>query len=180
MRVKAGFTLVELIIGMVVFSIVLVTVSTMVVSQSRQSVAPVFQIRAAAFAQSLADEIFSKAFDEVASRSGSLARCDEAQPCTAPAALGPEPGESRATFNDVDDYHNFFQSGDNFTNSNNQPIEVNGRNLYSGYAASVSVIYDANMDGVADTSASTAKLITIEVTTPDSDVVRFALYRWHF
>ena len=180
MRAKTGFTLVELIIGMVVFAIVLVTVSSMVISQSRQSVSPVFQVRAAAFAQSLADEIFSKAFDEVASRSGSLARCGEAQPCTAPGALGPDGGESRATFNDVDDYHNFSQSGDNFTNSNNEPVEVDGRNLYSGYAASVTVVYDTNMDGVADGGTGTAKLITIDVTTPDSDVVRFALYRWNF
>ena len=166
MRAKAGFTLVELIIGMVVFAIVLVTVSSMVISQSRQSVSPVFQIRAAAFAQSLADESFSKAFDEVASDSGSLARCGEAQPCTAPGALGPDGGESRATFNDVDDYHNFSQSGDNFTNSNNEPVEVDGRNLYSGYAASVTVVYDTNMDGVADGSTGLSLIHISEPTRP--------------
>lgn len=187
-----GFTLIELIIGIVVFSIIMLVIIGVIGPQSRLSIEPIWQIRASELAQSLLTEINSKSFDEQSDRTGGTTRCNEVQSCTASGSLGPDSGESRDSFDDIDDYHGLNQTGANILNVQGQAMLNNGESLYSGFTAQVSVYYDSNEDGINDDDADqngaldtgtlvgNVKRITITVITPGGEPLTFASYRWNF
>ena len=97
-----GFTLIELVIGMLVFAIAMTFFISLIVPQATRSIDPIFQVRATELGQSLLNEISGKSFDENSSRNTSQ-RCGDvsAPTCTLPSALGPD-GEARGAYNDVD------------------------------------------------------------------------------
>ena len=174
-----GFTLIELVIGIVVFSIALTLYTSLVVPQAIRSVDPIFQVRAAELGQALINEITSKSFDEKSDRTGSATLCD-ATTCTGTSNLGPDGSESRTSFNDVDDYHGLNVSDGNIKNSLNETTILNGSNLYQGFSLNVSVVYDAAMDGTADTVVGNTKLITVTVTTPNDEDIIFSSFRSNY
>ena len=77
-----GFTLIELIIGIVVFTIIMLVIIGVIGPQSRLSIEPIWQIRASELAQSLLTEINAKSFDEQSDHSGGNTRCNEGQSCS--------------------------------------------------------------------------------------------------
>lgn len=171
-----GFTLIELVIGIVLFSIVLVIVTSLIIPQARRSVDPIMQVRAAELAQTMLSEIRSRSFDENSDRVNGLIRCGEdliddtaERGCTAEGDFGPD-SESRSQFDDVDDYHGL----NVIANSLGNNIEIGGVNLYQGFSISVTVEY-ANLGTVVD-----SKLITVTVTTPTGVDLVFSSYRSNF
>jgi MSHA pilin protein MshD len=174
----SGFTLIELVIGIVVFSIALVLFTSLIVPQAIRSVDPIFQVRAAELGQSLINEITSKSFDEESDRTGGGTPCNAT--CTGTTNLGPDDGESRTSFNDVDDYHGLNVSDGNIKNSLNETTILNSNNLYQGFSLNVSVVYDAAMDGTADTVVGSTKLITVTVTTPNDEDIIFSSFRSNY
>lgn len=187
-----GFTLIELIIGMVVFSIVMLVVIGLVGPQSRFSVEPIWQVRASELAQSLLSEINAKSFDENSDRSGGKIRCNEGTDCTTSGSLGPDTGESRADYNDIDDYHGLNQTGADILNVSGDEMLYNGSSLYAGFTVQVAVFYDDNEDGINDDDADqdgsndtgtligNAKRIVITVFTPGGEAIVFSRYRWNY
>lgn len=188
MRAERGFSLLEVVVGMVVFSIVMVIVTQLVSVQARRSIDPVVQVRAAELGQSLMEEILTKAFDEASTRSGGFSRCNETLPCTVSGQLGPDPGESRSNFNDVDDYQGLSVIADSL----GVALQSAERDLYQGYSVDVQVFYDddqngindddANGDGVNDTGTFTGnvKLVRVTVTTPQAEDLVFSALRWNY
>jgi len=87
-----GFTLIELIIGIVMLAITLSIITALIAPQAQKSAEPITALRASELGQSLMNEIQSKSFDEHSDRSPPFRRCGEilvgAQACTAPAELG--------------------------------------------------------------------------------------------
>jgi len=177
-----GFTLLELIMGIVVFSIAMTMLSTLIFPLAARSTDPVFQIRATKLANALINEISAKPYDEQSKPWLGLGRCDETIviTCTLAANLGPDPlgaaNETRDLFDDVDDYHG---------------LSISGQHLYSGaiyddlylnYELAVTVFYDGDFDGVKDTNINSrnAKLIQVAVTTPNNEVIEFAAYRSNY
>jgi MSHA pilin protein MshD len=186
-RTPAGFTLIELVIGIMVFAIAISLFISLIVPQARQSVDPILQVRATELAQSLMGEIASKSFDENSSRNGGTSRCNEnANPCSASSVLGKDGSETRNTYNDVDDYHGLLESGGGIQNSFGASISLNGKLLYEGFRLKVIVYYDDNMDGVDDAIAGgsayigNSKLISITVTTPTNEEIMFSSYRSNY
>lgn len=182
-----GFTLIELVIGIMVFAIAISLFISLIVPQARQSVDPILQVRATELAQSLMGEIASKSFDENSSRNGGMSRCNEnANPCSTSGVLGQDGSEARNTYNDVDDYHGLLESGAGIQNSFGSSINLNGELLYEGFKLKVTVFYDDNMDGVDDAIAfgsaniGNSKLITITVTTPTNEDITFSSYRSNY
>lgn len=188
MRVNkgSGFTLIEMVIGIIVFSIALALFASLIIPQAIRSVDPIFQVRAAELGQSLINEIASKSFDENSSRTGGLVRCNEIDPIT--LVLTPcsvinsitnsniEEGiNNRNQFDDVDDYNNLNESGDDIKNALG-----NTSGLYAGFNVLVSVAYDANMDGIPDVAIGNTKLITVIVTTPNSEDIIFSTFRSNY
>lgn len=186
-----GFTLVELVIGIIVFSIALTLFTSLLVPQARRSVDPIFQVRASALGQSLMNEIASKSFDENSGRIGGGIRCNEMgnngviQACTISSNLGPEEA-SRDLYDDVDDYNGLVVTDEAIKNALNEDITLDNKALYIGYSVAVTVIYDDNMNGISDAIESgaaytgNAKLITVSISTPNNENIIFSSYRSNY
>lgn len=180
-----GYTLIEQVIGIIVFSIALGLFTSLIVPQAILSVGLVFQVRASELGQSLINEIASKSFDEESDRTGGATLCTRSS-CTAWDNLGADTikigtenrTETRSNFDDVDDYNGFEMPDDNgkFSNALGNTLSINGADLYSGFKVRVSVFYDANFDGLNDEEISSAKLITITITTPNDEDITFSTY----
>lgn len=194
MRVEQGFTLIEMIAGLVVFGVVLGIISTLMVPQSKQSFDPLWQTRATELSQSLFNEISAKAFDEQSDFVGGMVRCNEltASTCTPSADLGADTAETRATFDDVDDYHGLNLSNALIADAQGFTPLINGEAMYEGFTATVAVMYDDNLNGINDddlngdgildsgTLIGNTKVITITITTPNLEQVSASFVRRNF
>ncbi|MBC3766113.1 type IV pilus modification PilV family protein [Neptunicella marina] len=171
-----GFNLIELIIGMLLFAASMAVIFTLIVPQSKQSIDPIFQVRATELAQSMLNEIMVKSFDQQSDRSEGVFLCgsgaENAPDCTAPDALGPDGTETRINFNDVDDYNGLTVV--------NTGTGANISDLYTGFSLNVVVFYDANMDGIDDNAVGASKYIGVSVTTPNGEMIEFASYRSNY
>ncbi|OGO80614.1 MAG: pili assembly chaperone [Chromatiales bacterium RIFOXYA1_FULL_46_5] len=181
---QAAFTLVELVIGIVVLAIALTVITGVLGPLYQRSTDPWHQVRAAELGHSFMNEIMARSFDENSDRADGAYRCDSTTeptpvtpwPCTAAASFGPDAAESRISFNDVDDFHNFSATGDAITNILASPLT----GLYSNYQVAIDVAYDGNFNGVVNEAGATerlAKRIRVSVTTPSGEVIQFAAYR---
>jgi MSHA pilin protein MshD len=178
---QTGFTLIEIIVGIVVLSITYAVLTSLIYPLASQSAAQVHQIRAAELGQSMINEILGKAFDENSDMSGGEERCGEisADLCTTSVNLGVEGGEERGDYNDVDDYNAINFTDDEILNSQGDSIS----DVYVGFSMNVTVIYDSDYSGSYDAGVDdekTAKLITISVRSPQDDDYVFSVYRVNF
>lgn len=192
---QRGFTLIEMIVGIVIFGIALTLVTSLIFPQAGRSVDPIMQVRATELAGTLLREIGAKSFDE--NGTGTI-RCNDdlnddgdledagESACTSAANLGFDSGESRqaskSNFDDVDDYHGLQQGAgyaDPIVNSLGEELILDGQSLYAGFSIRVSVVYDGNLDGIAD-SDQTAKLVTVTINTPGGEALQFATYRSNY
>ncbi|MFA3791468.1 prepilin-type N-terminal cleavage/methylation domain-containing protein [Aliiglaciecola sp. SL4] len=195
-KAQTGFTLIELIIGIVVFAVALTFITSLISPQAGKSVDPIMQVRATELANTIIREISAMSYDE---NSGNSIRCNDdlnndgdlddvgESSCTPIESFGPDDSEYRnntnSNFDDVDDYHGL-QQGAGFAdavirNSLGEILLVDGQNLYAGFSVSVSVTYDGDMDGVTDTDQS-AKLILVNVTTSGGETIAFSAYRSNY
>jgi len=172
---QQGFTLVEIIIGIVVFALSLSVITSLILPTANQSASQLQQIRASELGQSMMNEILSRAYDENSDKAGGLLRCDE---FGAPACIGIGRDESnREDFDDVDDYNGLEEGAIYSTPILNAKGE-NISNQYSGFSVHVSVNFDSNYDGSG--TGNGAKLITITVTAPTGDEIVFSSYKANF
>jgi len=185
---QQGFTLIETIVGIVVLSVAFSIFTTLIYPLANQSAEQVHQIKAAELGQSMINEILGKAFDENSEMSGGYYRCGEDQnndgeikaadgeTCTASSTLGPESGETRKTFDDVDDYHGLSAIAGSLGS------DESVADYYLGYKVKVQVINDSDYDGDSDGADNnfTAKLITVTITTPQDFDFAFSVYRVNF
>jgi len=177
---NGGFTLIELVIGIVVLSFALMVMTGALFPQAERSTNPWFQVRSAELAQSMMNEILARRYDENSAQIGSL-RCGEtgADPCSSIGSCSDlnswteEGTDNRELYDDVDDFHCYSVSGNDITNIENDEL----LNVYKGFSVEVNVQY-AGADLGLD--ATNAKLITVTVTPPKSDAVVYASYRTNY
>ena|SRR5690554_5879017 len=176
---QQGFTLVELIIGLVVLGLAVVMLAMLFFPQAQRSAEPILQTRAAGLGQALMLEIMSKSFDQHSDRTGGLLRCGEtvAPACTEPTALGPDNGETRALFNDVDDYHGLNSSDAPLSDALGQAIGQRYPNF--SYAIDV-CYYDVEEKECSPDRITPYKLITITITTPLGQDIGFSAVRGNY
>ncbi len=143
---SAGFTLIELIIGIVVLAIALVVITGALGPVYKRSSDPWHQVRAAELSQSFLNEIMARAFDEASDKAGGEFRCDAqvgavpeqgATPCNNSLLLSDAPvlacneqlpcedtggcsawreETERTSFDDVDDFHAYVGTGADIAN----------------------------------------------------------------
>ena len=177
---QGGFTLIEVIIGIIMLSISLAIVSSLIAPTEEQSADNLLQIKAAELGQSLLNDISSRAFDHSSDMTGGRYRCDEAgqTACTDNNKFGPEDGnggridadeDSRENYNDVDDFHQYQLNSDSLAN----PLD----DSYSSFGIYVDVIYAGADLGLAN---KLAKRITVTVTTPLGTEIKFATHKANF
>lgn len=182
--IQQGFTLVEIVIGIVVLSITF-SYFTHVLTNSNKFVAdPWYQVRASELGSALLNEIIAKSFDENSDRVSGAIRCSSADSgaptCTSAANFGTDSGEtSRDDYDDVDDYHGLSSTGGDIIELSMPGNTALAQN-YANYQLSVTVIYDADFDGAADSSIGAHKLIQINVTDPIGNQTVFSAYRSNF
>ena len=177
-----GFTLIEIIVGIVVLSISLAIISTLIVPAEEKSADQIHQVKAAELGQSFLNDISSRAFDENSDMAGGRLRCGEPKlngdpnPCS--TILGPEDGNggrldkgetNRSLFNDVDDFHNYSAH----FNADNQGLHSG----YDNFDIEIKVTYDGASLGLAN---NLAKRITVNITTPLGTAIEFATYKANY
>lgn len=146
-RDQRGITLIDLIVVIVIVGIALPPMIGLFIQQMRQSTFGVNVTRANHLASTLFEEIRSKRGDENAGA-----------PST---ALGPELGETRLTYDDVDDYHGLNES---------PPKDSLGNDVAdsAGFRQQVSVCYVAGADlNTCIGGVTLYKKITVTVTDPE-------------
>ena len=161
---QQGFTLIELIAGIVVIAIVTLVVTTGLGQLFRQSVDPWQQVRATEVGQSLMNEIMARRFDENSNVGNQYVRCSEGSgSCTTPVPC-PSDGSTpnaeeaqRKQFDDVDDYNGLKLTGAELSGSS--------PNRYNGFEALVCV---------TEKAANELKSITVTVTTPQDESIEFS------
>lgn len=175
-----GFTLIELIAGIVVLTISLSIVSTLIAPAEQKSAENILMIKASELGQSLMNDITSRAFDDNSDMSGGAFRCGEpdrngvANPCT--TALTAESDEydvsgakDRNLFDDVDDFNGY-----------SELINATGGDLddgYSQFTILVAVSYAGEDLGLAN---ELVKRITVTVTTPLGTAIEFTSHKANF
>jgi MSHA pilin protein MshD len=185
---SSGFTLIELVIGIVVLSISFTIIFSMIAPAATQSAQQVNQIRASELGQSMLNEIMGKAFDDKSDMSSGALRCGEdinldgnidlEDACSTDMSYEPDETHegtgNRVLFDDVDDYNGL----NTFENSLGGPLS----DLYSGFSVFVEVCNDSQYDGICSNGGDnqTAKFITITVTTPSENSVTFSSYKANF
>lgn len=179
-----GFTLIETIVGMVVLAISFSVLTTLIYPVAQESADQLHQVKAAELAQSVLNEIQNKAFDENSDMAGGRVRCGETDADDCSTTMGYEGAETRATFNDVDDY-NDLKYGSLYGKSDIENSQGLAIALYLGYSMRISVCNDASYDGscpndISKVATSVAKLITVTITTPTDFSMSFSTYRANF
>ncbi|OFC71145.1 type IV pilus modification PilV family protein [Alteromonas confluentis] len=193
MNASRGFTLLETVIGLAIFAIVMATTIQMIAEQSRRSMEPIWQSRAAELARSILSEAQNKKFDTRSSSNPADPRCNEnGSRCSQTNELGPGGGEQRQNWDDFDDFHRLYQVGADITDSRGvRLVNPDGSAMYEGFALYVRVHYDDNTDGIDDddlnqdgvydtgTYVGNVKRMVVYVNTPGGDWVRFSAIRWN-
>ena len=131
--------MIELVVTIVILAISLTGITMAVRGGISRSADTTLQVRTVALAQAYLDEILSKRFDEK-SRNNGIPPCRALPvPSQCSATLGPEAGETRASYDDVDDYHEL-DEGDDPLNPL-QDVEGNPRLGYENFRVRVNVRY---------------------------------------
>lgn len=189
-KLQYGFTLIELTIGIAVLSVALLVMTGSLFPQAQRSVDPWLQVRSAELASSMMNEILARKFDENSYVLGDF-RCGESDGTfTAPACVGSElllancdivtnfiyreegqnaPYES---FDDVDDFHCLKLEGNNIINNFNDS--------YRDFSLKVWVTYFDDPDDPADPDDSNLKVITVEVSHPQSGEITYSAYKANY
>jgi MSHA pilin protein MshD len=171
---ERGFTLIELVVGMMVIAIAIVMLTSMLFPQADRAAKTLHRVRSAELAHSVMNEIWGKRYDQNTNANGGVPACDSSagSACSYALAtdgtpfLGPD-GESRDTFNDVDDYDGLSES-DNMLDSSQTYAQA-----YPRYKLKVSVSY-------IDSATKAQKLITVAVTTPASEEITYQALRSNY
>lgn len=188
---KAGFTLVELVIGIVVLAIALVAMSTLLLSQSKDAIEPIHRLRASQLGQSIIQNIVSRAYDENSDHNGGVYRCGEIWgdsnlwfdgsswqttgtpspvACTSSANYGIDSGEvagEHFNFNDVDDFiEDEYVGAVEYGNVLGEPLSSEMQN----FSVKISV----------SPYNTVFKEITVTIKTPTNEEIVFAALKGNY
>lgn len=200
-RSERGFTLIEMVVGIVLLAIALTGTLAMLMQQAPRSVDPIQQARAAQLAQRILDEAMQRSFDEHSDHNGGRFRCGETAgtppvtyaACTDATRYGPD-GETRAyQFNDVDDYQTGAICAQGLAQCDGDWVIASyfsaqgeqgpAREEYRDYWIRIRVsgvdLTNASLPACGGT-CSIGKRLDLQVRLPDGSEVAFALYRGNY
>jgi len=187
-----GFTLVELIVGIVVLAGAMLLMNTMLISQSKDALQPVYHLRSSQLGQGIMQSILARAYDEHSDHNGGIYRCGEiwgdvnlwydgsawqsggtpsAVACS--AVLGRDGGETAAAHPDFNDVDDFITTG--FVDALSYG-DLLGNTLsaqYSGYAVQIAVAADSS-------SGILMKRIDITIRDPGNSEILFSALKGNY
>ncbi len=160
---QSGVTLIEMIITIVVLGIALSTLISALSGGIAQSATPLWEVRAMTLTQAYLDEILAMKFDGTQAVGGGVV--------SGACAISSD-GQSRASFDDVDDYNGLLDAPP-------QLIETTlDLSDYAEYSVGVAVAC-AGSELALDSDAL-AKRITVTVNAPGGASRSIAVYRGNF
>ena len=164
-RHTRGFSLIEAVATILVLGIALMAVVQTMSFAFRKQSDGLWQSRTVALAEAYLEEMSAKRYDEATSPGGIPACAPAATPCS---TVGPDAGETRVTYDDVDDYHGLDES---------PPLDATGtaRSGYDGFRVQITVAYldAAQVTALGLDDPSDAKRVEIRVTPPASSALAF-------
>lgn len=171
---QAGFTLVETIIVIVLVGAMMAGMTSLFITNVGNSHRPYLRQKALAVANAFMDEILRKQWNENTPLGGGCVNTLSGSCPTGPGAvaMGVDAGESRATYDDIDDY--------NAITNQTPPQDSSATNMpgYTGYTVNVSVTQPgAAWNGVP---ALDVRLITVSVTSSSNETIAVSAYRVNF
>ena len=167
-----GFSLLELVMTIIILSfisLILIPLFKSVTSGGD----PVIRARGVALGQALMDEIMNKKWDENTPMGGGpLNTTESSRGSDAAGAIGPEPGETRPDYDDVDDYDGLFEQ-DSFKDQNDTSFALRGysRKAEVTYIPSDTAVITATSPAGsrAAAAATDTKRVTVTVTMPNGE-----------
>ncbi|QUM83212.1 prepilin-type N-terminal cleavage/methylation domain-containing protein [Moritella sp. 28] len=176
-RHQRGFTLIEIVVGMVVLAISLVIVTGIFLPQANNTVTPMYQIKATALGKRIMDQVLIRYYDERSTSSGRYIRCGEEVSCS--SDLGTEGSEVRSTpnnFNDVDDYNIYCN------NSDPSAALASFTNEYPGYGLQICVSFAADkFDSNSISGAiNVAKRIRVTIFMPNDEAIELTSFKGNY
>jgi len=194
-----GVTLIEMVIFIAIVSVAFTGIIMVFINTGKHSADPLVKIRTIELGQSFLEEILLKKYDEDSPVTGGCidyanSRCSSGK--NGSTTFQPEAGETRGTYDDVDDYHNLEYCGINVTagdlsctGSCTTLVNESGddiSNEYSGYSVCVRVSFAGNeLNNVSPGTGTTvlandAKRIDVIITDPLSSSMTFTTYKLNF
>jgi MSHA pilin protein MshD len=140
---RAGFTMIEAAVSVAIVGVLLAASAGALVGIAKIQRTQLERRGAYALAEQLMGEIIQQYFSDQNS----------------PPVFGPEPGETRPVFDDVDDYNGYAAS---------PPVQKSGAAMpgYAGWTESVGVAYVDPNNPANTLASSTLKRITVTITSP--------------
>lgn len=160
-----GFTLVELVVGMLVLAIALVMLSSMLFPQADRAAMTLQRVRSAELAHSVLNEIWGKRYDDNSNINGGVPACGSSGAPACSSVMGLEAGEGRNDFDDVDDYHGLNQNS----------LMLNSSERYSDRYPNYGLLVE-----VSSSAPEVNKLIAVHVTTPAGEVITYHAQRSNY
>ncbi|MGF1865688.1 prepilin-type N-terminal cleavage/methylation domain-containing protein [Enterovibrio norvegicus] len=190
-RHQRGFTLVELVIGIVVFSVAMILISTTLFPMFAKSANPHFEARAAALGQAVMSEVLARQFDRNSDPNGSQWRCDEnADAVNAQGILSPnpilacsDPLAARAAFIATEDYIGCWGESSACTRAHRGALDtlIGGTaDDYRGFTVDINVVYDNSTFDDSTGNSKLYKRIDLYVDTGQFGRFDFTAYRSNF
>lgn len=189
-----GFTLIEIIIGIVVLSIALTGGLSLLISQVDAYRDPLIKEKSVQIAKRVVHEIQIRAYDEKSDIGGGIFRCSETvggiSRCSAEAEYGTDPGELMLdTLDDVDDFDTAklclklsgsYSCSDNnylpvvyfFSDAADEATQKKYNDYYAGFLVKIEVV-PAKISGDADS----AKKITVTVRQSDGLEIEYSFIK---
>lgn len=190
-----GFTLIEIIIGIVVLSIALTGGLSLLISQVDAYRDPLIKEKSVQIAKRVVHEIQIRAYDEKSDIGGGIFRCSETVGgislgvCSAEAEYGTDPGELMLdTLDDVDDFdtaklcpklsgsyscsENYLPVVYFFSDAADEATQKKYNDYYAGFLVKIEVV-PAQISGHADS----AKKITVTVRQSDGLEIEYSFIK---
>lgn len=191
-----GFTLIEIIIGIVVLSIALTGGLSLLISQVDAYRDPLIKEKSVQIAKRVVHEIQIRAYDEKSDIGGGIFRCSETVggislgDCSAEAEYGTDRGERMLdTLDDVDDFDTAklcpnlsgsYSCSDNkylpvvyfFSDAEDEATQKKYNDYYAGFLVKIEVV-PAQISGDADS----AKKITVTVRQSDGLEIEYSFIK---
>ena len=202
MRTTKGISMIELVVFILVMGIAFTGVMVVFINTQTRSADPMIRIKTVELGQALMDEILLKAYDDQTPNGGGCVRFAAGSNCppgnpNASASLGTDGGESRSTFDDVDDYHNLAYCGDNVAapdplctggcpaapNEFLDQAENDISTEYAGFSACIRLSFaggEISPGGGVPVLNNDAKRIDVIITDPLNSRMTFTAYRLNY
>lgn len=166
---QRGFSLIETIIVIVLVGAMMAGMSALFMTNVGNSHRPYLRQRALAVANALMDEIFRKRWNEATPIGGGCVNTGSGACPTGPGVIviGTD-GDTRAIFDDIDDYNGLNQSPPQDSSATDMPG-------YAGFTVTVSVSQPgAAWNGIP---AADVRLISVTVTSSSNEAITLSAYR---